>query len=537
MKDSTKAKSRVPLSLSPISLMYPGENPPPVTTNLSWEADLGLNEIVRALALDKRYTSFVRQTLVALVTDANVIAWRQATLQDFLSHPALVDKIHTLLPRLAGLLQGNPLLGHRQRNLLLETSDRLAELDLYVALVQELHDALNGVALQSAALVRLRDNLALLLSDPTYQELRRDLPALRAPLERIASITIGVNLDSDLKPISAALLAINNQPISEPLSFLERLIGVGREGEDTGIAPLRHLPNNRDERALQPLFQDLDRLLTQTAQPVARALNRYVRINSESLATLEFELAYFVGAARLFSRLPYYCMPEIASPDERTTAVVDLASLHLLLTSDTPPIASDAVFGGEGRIAILTGPNSGGKTTYLRAVGLAQVLFQAGLAIPARQARLSPVDMIFTHFPALETGQGRLAEEAARLRSVFEQATSHSFVLLNETFSSTAPGEALYLAQDVLCGLRSIGVRAIYATHLVDLADHLDEIEQAVDGASTVFSLIASVQTNGNGQAVRTFRIERGHPFGRSYAHEIAKQHGISLEQILKARR
>jgi DNA mismatch repair ATPase MutS len=321
------------------------------------------------------------------------------------------------------------------------------------------------------------------------------------------------------------------------LSFLEKLIGVSKNGEDTGIAPLRFLPNNREERLLQPLFQDLDRLMTQTAQPVARALNRYVRINSESLAGLEYELAFFVGAVRLFRRLPSFTLPQFAPLDERVTEITDLASIHLLLRQEAPPVASDVEFGENGRIGILTGPNSGGKTTYLRAVGLAQVLFQAGLAIPARAARMSPVDCILTHFPALETGQGRLAEEAARLRGLFERATGQSLVLLNETFSSTAPGEALYLAQDVLCGLRVIGVRAIYATHLIELAERVNEIENAVAGTSAVFSLIATVYQNGDGQTTRTFHIERGLPFGRSYAQEIARQHGISLEQILKARR
>ena len=149
---------------------------------------------------------------------------------------------------------------------------------------------------------------------------------------------------------------------------------------------------------------------------------------------------------------------------------------------------------------------------------------------------MSPIDTILTHFPALESQhQGRLAEEASRLRGLFERATAYSLVLLNETFSSTSPGEAVYLAQDILCGLRVIGVRAIYATHLIELAQRIPEIESAVEGSSDVFSLIATVQQNGEGQTVRTFRIERGLPLGRSYAQEIARLHGISLEQILAA--
>ena len=58
-----------------------------------------------------------------------------------------------------------------------------------------------------------------------------------------------------------------------------------------------------------------------------------------------------------------------------------------------------------GRIWVLTGPNRGGKTTYTRAVGQAQILFQAGLHVPASQARLSPADAIYTHFPRLEEEQ------------------------------------------------------------------------------------------------------------------------------------
>jgi DNA mismatch repair protein MutS len=534
-KSNGKLKSRTPLNLPPLSLMFPGVKPAATKAPAAWESDLALTDIVKALTLDRRYGSFVRQMLLALTTDGEIIAWRQATMADFLNNPMLVEQAGELMSRLAGLQQGTLLLGQRQRNLLLETSDRLAELDAYVAVVQELYDALGGATLKSPALLRLRENLLTILNDPDYQALRSELPELRAPLEKITSLTIGVNLDYDLKPISAVLMAINNYTIGEPLSFLERLIGVGSADEETGIAPLRTLPNHRDERALNPLFQDLDKLMTQTAQPVARALNRYVRINSESLVGLEQELGFFVAAAKLFQRLPFYCLPEIAPVDERVTEIDDLASLYLLLQGDAP-ITSDAHFDDEGRIAILTGPNSGGKTTYVRAIGIAQALFQCGLPIPARHAHMSPVDAILTHFPALETGHGRLAEEAVRLRTLFEKASSRSLVLLNETFSSTAPGEAVYLAHDVLCGLRAIGVRAIYATHLIELALRIDEIERKVEGTSQLFCLTAAVQQNEQGQTVRTFRIERGMPHGRSYAEEIARLHGISLEQILAAR-
>jgi DNA mismatch repair protein MutS len=537
-KNNTKLKNRISLRLAPISLMFPDGRSQPSVTPGAWETDLALSDVIKALTLDKRYASYVRQMLLALTTDADMIRWRQETLTDFLNNPKLPDAVEALLPSFSSLQQGNSLLGQRQRNVLLETSDRLAEIDVYISVIQGLHEALNSANLKSTALLRLRDNLLVLLNDEAFQSLRDDLPAMRAPLEKITSLTIGVNLDHDLKPTSAALMAVNDFPIGESRSFLEKLIGVTPEGDDTSIAPLRFLPRNRDERILQPLFQDLDRLLIHVAQPVARALNQYARINSDSLIGLEHELAFFAAAARLFMRLPFYCFPEIASLDDRVTDISELASLHLLLHQDETPVTSAADFGDAGRIAILTGPNSGGKTTYLRSVAMAHVLFQAGLPVPARRARMSPIDIILTHFPALESHhQGRLAEEAIRLRTLLERATGYSLVLLNETFSSTSPGEAVYLAQDILCGLRVIGVRAIYATHMIELPQHIGEIEAAVEGNSRVFSLIATVQLDPEGQTVRTFRIERGLPIGRSYAQEIARLHGISLEQILAARR
>lgn len=526
------------------SLMWPGEHPAIVPIQSSWEHDLGLSDLVNALSPSNRYTAYIRQTLAALVSDTQVIIWRQAVVADFVANPRLVEHASNLLPRLAGLGARNELLGKRQRNLLLETADHLAELEAYVQIVRELHTALHEAALTSQALLQVRDRLAELMSNPDFDRLSRELPELRAPLERIASLTIGINLDLELRPLSAVLLAINEQPLSGPHSWLERVIGSWNPNGDQptpGLAPLHQSPELMEHRVLSPLFQDLDRLLTQTAQPVAKALARYARTGSGSLTHLEYELAFFASAARLIKRLENHgitcCQPEIAPPNDRMIIIEGLLNIALTIRDSAKPVPSDIEFGPTGRIAILTGPNSGGKTTFLRSVGLAQVMFQAGLFLPARKARLSPVDALLTHFPALESRQeGRLAEEAARLREVFQRATSRSLVLLNETFSSTSSGEALYLAQDILSGLRVIGARAIYATHLIELAECISDIEAAIEGDCHLFSLVAGIQMSENGDMLPTYQIMRGQPLGRSYAREIARRHGISLEQILEKR-
>lgn len=536
-------RHRTPISITSISLLSPTGGvlrDPPVAP---WEADLGIGEVAAALTLSPRHATFVRRVLAGLNSDPTVIAWRQAVLSDLLRQPALVGHIRALLPRLADLAAGNVQLGGRKRLLLLEVSDRLDQLDLYTGVVRDLHASLIAADLHSEALQRLRDNLRGLLDNESFQELQRELPALQQPLANLASLVIGINLDAQLRPASAVLLGINDTAIGEPASLLDRLIGRRQDVQDeTGLAPLHHVPEDKDMRPMSQLFQDMDRIMTDVAKPVARALERYVRVSYAPLVGLEPELAFFVAAVGLIQQgqargIPF-CQPDIAPMGERAMAVEGLVNAALATRAAVTPVPSDARFGDDGRIAILTGPNSGGKTTYVQAVGLAQVMAQAGLYVPARAARISPVDAILTHFPALETRQqGRLAEEAERLREIFRQATRHSLVLLNESLSSTAFGEALFLAQDVLAGLRAVGARAIFATHLVELVGRISEIEAAVSGDCAVFSLVAGIQIGDNATALPTYKITRDQPLGRSFAQEIARRHGISLDQILAARK
>jgi DNA mismatch repair ATPase MutS len=202
-------------------------------------------------------------------------------------------------------------------------------------------------------------------------------------------------------------------------------------------------------------------------------------------------------------------------------------------------IMNDIHLGPEGHIFILTGPNGGGKTTYMQGVGIIHILAQLGCHVPGKQARISPLDEIFTHFPLEEkpeSGTGRFGEEAIRLKKIFEQVTRHSLVLLNESLSSTDFNESLYLAQDLVRILRRIGARAIYSTHLHELANSVEELNRSVPGDSLIVSVVSS-PVDSAGQADGTdgrhrYKLERRPPLGQSYAREIAARYGISYEQL-----
>jgi DNA mismatch repair ATPase MutS len=165
-------------------------------------------------------------------------------------------------------------------------------------------------------------------------------------------------------------------------------------------------------------------------------------------------------------------------------------------------------------------------------VGLAQVLFQAGVFVPGTAARMSPVDNIFSHFPADESQTvelGRLGEETRRLSEIFRGATRLSLILLNESLTSTSYSEGLYLAQEIVRAMRYLGARAIFNTHLHELAESVDALNAGTDGDSMILSMITGIV-----EGRRSYRVEPGAPLGKSYAMDIALKFGVSFEQIAR---
>jgi DNA mismatch repair ATPase MutS len=135
-----------------------------------------------------------------------------------------------------------------------------------------------------------------------------------------------------------------------------------------------------------------------------------------------------------------------------------------------------------------------------------------------------------------ESEAGRFGEEAIRLGKIFEQVTRQSLVLLNESLSSTSFSESLYLSQDIVRILRRVGARAIYATHLHELASMVDELNESVPGDSKIISVVSSPRETAapanRAEMNHTYQLEVRPPLGQSYAREIAARYGISYEQL-----
>lgn len=527
---------------TPPSLLWPAGHPRATASQGLTDQqslDLGLDVLVRALDWDGQHGRFVRGTLLALVADPEVIAYRQAILAELsgamAASEALRSALDALLPSLAELARPRSAPWAQDSPLLL-VPPRVSDLELYVSCVQRLHAALDQAgALQSAGLRQLRAFVAATHAAAEFQQLAAELPLLRAQLDQIGSVTLGINLDRDLRPASVTLIDISREPFAGPRPLIQRLLGRTSPNGPAPLTALRHLGERSPDA--DPLARDLQKVLGEVVEPVAQALERYQRIHARPLAALEPELALYLGAIQLRDRLAAHalpmCLPTIEGGAHSLSDAFNPAlALQLAQTIQTgPPLVRNPIDFSAGRIVFLTGPNRGGKTTYLRAVGLNQVLFQAGLFVAASAAQLAPVDAILTHFPpveGVEPGVGRLDDEARRLREMFAAATPASLLLFNEPLTSTGEGEAQALAEDVLRALRLLGARTVYVTHLHALAAELDTLNQGP--GATVVSWIAGVDDT----AARTYRIRPGQPEARSHAATIAQQHGITFAQLAR---
>ena len=181
-------------------------------------------------------------------------------------------------------------------------------------------------------------------------------------------------------------------------------------------------------------------------------------------------------------------------------------------------------------ILLITGPNMGGKSTYLRQTALAVLMAQMGSFVPARSARLPVVDRIFTRIGAsdnLARGRSTFMVEMTETAAILNTATPRSLILLDEIGRGTATYDGLAIAWAVIEYIHSTSrARTLFATHYHELTE-LDRLEG-------VKNFHVSVKENAGG-IVFLRKVEPG-PADRSYGIEVGKLAGLPAEVLARAR-
>jgi len=224
------------------------------------------------------------------------------------------------------------------------------------------------------------------------------------------------------------------------------LIAIAASDRDTVIYPLRKLFKHSPELArLVDVLGMLDELLS---------FHRYS--------------AAFGGKMTL---------PEISESDRHALEVTE-ARNPVLAKANSNYVPNDVSLDDAGRLLVITGPNSGGKTAYCKTVVQIQLLGQIGCPIPAASARLVLAEHIFYQVPDpghLDEGMGRFGHELKRTREIFFNSTSRSLVVLDELSEGTTFEEKMELSEYVLAGFYKLGASTLLVTHNHELCERLQD--------------------------------------------------------------
>jgi DNA mismatch repair ATPase MutS len=554
------------------SLLWPNEKSSSIYHNkvsLSEDAyiDIGVDSIVDEYGTSEIYKNYVKSIFTCMCQDIDIINYRLDILDDILKYPDIEDSLRSIFA-IASEVE------RYSRSESISTPDvqklvkSFRETDLYGNCLQRAREIMLKVGgkFKSEGLCKLRDEILKLSENFQYKNTNTETEE-ESDYIKPSSITLGINLDSDLRPMEATIISVNNEKYTRA-PFLNKLIKTNNNSFEStydfhpneGGGLSKRIVNEVaeaseslvkiDSTALQlSLLSDLDRIIKNTISPLRLIIHRYTHTYSKFFINLKYELLFFLGSVKIIKNLQSMGLPmtrpKAEEKEKRVCNIKGFFNINLVgklnnkLSHEI--VQNDLCFSEVGNIFVLTGPNSGGKTTYITALGLIQVLFQAGIYVPAVSATLSPVDSIYTHFSSEEkrnTDYGRLGEEAKRLSDIFNKATKYSFIILNESLASTSPTECLYMSLDILYGLKLLDSHAIFATHQHELALEADEINQTRRGKGIIKSLVAGSQkqflNSGEDCFKRTYKVIEAPPKGISYAKDIAKSFGISFERIEK---
>jgi DNA mismatch repair ATPase MutS len=273
----------------------------------------------------------------------------------------------------------------------------------------------------------------------------------------------------------------------------------------------------RDDAGFRALGDMRRRGLNEVANAVAQSAD-HVR---GFFRALRSELAFYVGCLNLAERLTAkeepICIPEVVGGSEPVFAVTGLYDMALSLHLEARTVGNDVTANGK-RLVFVTGANQGGKSTFLRSVGQAKLMMQAGMFVPAVSFRARTASGVFTHYKREEDAsmeRGKLAEELARMRDIADQIRPDALLLCNESFASTNEREGSEIGRQVARAMTECGVDVFYVTHLYDLA-HSFETET---GGEVLF-LRAERLPDGR----RSFKLRPAAPLDTSFGADLYRE-------------
>ena len=273
----------------------------------------------------------------------------------------------------------------------------------------------------------------------------------------------------------------------------------------------------RDEGGARALSELKDRGINLVANALAQSADHI----DSFLKMLRFELAFYIGCLNIYEQLAQMgepvSFPLPMAPNKRMHSFHGLYDVCLALTMKQKIVGND-VNADNKDLVIITGANQGGKSTFLRSIGLAQLMMQCGMFTPAEFFCSNICDGLFTHYKREEDvtmKSGKLDEELSRMSDIVNNITPNSMVLFNESFAATNEREGSEIARQIICALLEKSIKNFFVTHLYEFPQGFYDKKMG----NAIF-LRAERQADGK----RTFKFIKGGPLQTSYGEDLYKR-------------
>lgn len=268
--------------------------------------------------------------------------------------------------------------------------------------------------------------------------------------------------------------------------------------------------------------QSLD-MRTEAVRYVIAVCKPFVESFEDFWDQLHFQLGFFHAAAILRQhiwrhKLPF-CYPKVSEQD--ILRFTDLKEFVMAVEQMTLPIGNTCDI-SDKMLLVITGANQGGKSTFLRSIGIAQIMMQCGLPVTASQYESGIFPSFFTHFTRREDSamnSGRLDEELNRMSQIVDHLEPNAMLLLNESFATTTEKEGSVIAYDIIKALTEAGVKVLTVTHLLSFAQ---QVYAEAQEANTVGVEFLSAERGANGE--RTYHMIQHEPELTSFGMDLYEE-------------
>jgi DNA mismatch repair ATPase MutS len=463
--------------------------------------DLGLDVLFNAMSQGDKFLFEVAEVAVlSSLIDLDAIRYRQHILADCLKNVQIVRDIYQIaIDTIEGERKNYWSFFTRYPTGILHRA--VDVLQMFVRMLRRLRNIAeqHAARFESEGFSRLFAMLKNELSDEYFAAIERHLSRLK--------FRHGVLISAQLGKGNKGKTYVLRKPDEDSRSWLTRLLAEKPPSYTFHLHP-------RDEAGARALSELSDRGVNLVANALAQSTDHILSF----FQMLRTELAFYVGCMNLHAQLTQMeeptCFPVPAPAGHQTLSFSSLSDVSLALSMKRKIVGND-LDADHTDLVVITGANTGGKSTFLRSVGLSQLMMQAGMFVCAEAFSSEVCEGLYTHYKREEDAtmeSGKWDEELGRMSEIVDRIKSNSILLLNESFASTNEREGSEIAGQIVGALLDRHVKVFFVTHLYHFA-HSFFVQQS---DRTIF-LRAERRADGT----RPYKLIEGEPLQTSYGEDL----------------